>query len=90
MRSLFATAIFGAIATAMEDVEAKFNFMNYIAKFNKQYETTEEYAIRFDRWEKMDKLIKEINAPDSKWTHTAGHNIFSDYTEDELLKMNTL
>lgn len=35
----------------------------------------------------IDRVIEEVNAPDSEYTHTAAHNKFSDWTREEFKKM---
>jgi len=57
--------------------------MQYMSQFNKSYSSTEEYRLRLDRFTQNDNFIAEVNHPDSGHTHTAGHNKFSDWTEEE-------
>lgn len=64
--------------------------MRWISEHNKVYNTVEEYTARFHRWLEVDAFVKEINHPDSGETHTAGHNKFSDWTEEEFSKMLSL
>jgi len=61
--------------------------MKYIAKWNKSYLTHEEFRARLARWIEADDFIREVNAPGSEHTHTAGHNKFSDWTREEYRKM---
>jgi len=35
----------------------------------------------------MDKYIKEVNAPNSEYTHEAGHNEYSTWSEEEFKKL---
>jgi hypothetical protein len=71
-------------------VESNFNFMNFMATHGKNYETVEEYSMRFAQWLETDALINEINAPASEWTHIAGHNFMSDYSDEEINALMTL
>jgi len=64
--------------------------MRFIAKWNKSYATVEEYNHRLQQYLRLDAYIKEVNAPGSEHTHTAAHNKFSDYTEEEFNKLMTL
>lgn len=64
--------------------------MRWISKHNKVYSTVEEYTARFHRWLEVDAFIDENNHPDSGETHTAAHNNFSDWTEEEFQKMLTI
>ena len=61
--------------------------MGYVAKWGKSYGTREEYEFRMARWNEVDSFIKEVNAPGSEYTHTAGHNHFSTWTEKEFERM---
>ena len=87
MKAVFATiALVGAV-TAEPTLADEFEFMAYIAKHNKSYGTRAEYYARLARWAEADAFIKEVNAPGSGHTHTAGHNRFSDWTHEEYTKM---
>ena len=77
-----------AAATAMNSEE--FEFMSFIAKMNKSYATREEYTVRLARFMYADAHIKKVNAPYSGFTHTAAHNKFSDWTEEEFERLMTL
>jgi C1A family cysteine protease len=85
MRSILALSLLGAVSMAEETAE--FEFMNFIAKFNKNYNNMEEYATRFAVWKKMDDFVRKVNAPGSEYTHTAAHNHMSDYHHHELMAM---
>jgi hypothetical protein len=89
MNSFKIAATLGAVTQAMT-VESNFNFMNFISAHNKNYETTEEFGFRFAQWLESDNLINKINAPNSGYTHTAGHNFMSDYTDAEINALMTL
>jgi C1A family cysteine protease len=80
-----------AAVSVAESIEAnEFMFMKYIADFNKSYGTREEFNFRMARWIEVDAFVKEVNAPGSEYTHTAGHNKFSDFTEAEFKRMQGL
>ena len=68
-------------------IDAEFEFTKYIAQWNKQYSTREEFDLRLSRWLTTNEYIEEVNAPGSGHTHTAGHNHFSDWTQEEIDKM---
>jgi len=87
MRTIFAAVILGAIASAELMDSREFEFMKYIAKWNKSYGTREEFKARLARFIETDIFISEVNAPDSEHTHTAGHNKFSDWTRAEYKRM---
>ena len=88
MKSTFAIATIAAVsATALQAPNQKhFEFMQFVANHGKNYKTTEEYAIRLERYLKIDAYIVENNA-DPKSTHTAAHNFLSDSTEAEYQKL---
>jgi len=86
MKSALTMAAIGAVNAYDMSVEKQFKFMNFIAEHGKNYSTTEEYALRFERWARVEEYILENNA-DPKSTHVAGHNHLSDSTEAEFSKM---
>jgi len=86
MKSALTMAAIGAVNAYDLSVENQFKFMNFIAEHGKNYSTTEEYALRFERWARVEEYILENNA-DPKSTHVAGHNHLSDSTEAEFSKM---
>jgi hypothetical protein len=87
MRSIFALSLLGAVSMAEENLSVEFEFMNFIAKYNKNYTNMEEYAARFANWKILDDVVKKVNAPGSGYTHTAGHNKGSDLHDHEFKKM---
>jgi len=78
-KSFAAIALAGV--TSAIDVRT-FDFMQYMAKHGKQYETLQEFNLRFSLWSEVDHTIREWNADE---THTSrmGHNFLSDYTYEE-------
>jgi hypothetical protein len=92
MKSVFASATLAASAFAFvsQDSEKEFEFMKFIAKFGKNYKTIAEFEHRMGTWHRMDSFINLVNSPDSEYTHTAGHNKFSDWTTEEFEAIMTL
>lgn len=86
MKTLFAAAMVGVVS-AVEPHQKHFDFMQFITKHNKSYLTIEEFAMRFENWLEVDAFIEEVNAPDSEYTHTAGHNKMSDWTRGEYRQL---
>jgi C1A family cysteine protease len=82
MRS-FALALTFAGASALHQVELK--YMNYLAKFGKNMNSLEEFDTRLELFTATDLDISEINAGNNTWT--AGHNQFSDWSEEEYKGM---
>lgn len=89
MRAIFASAILIAVNAELMD-EREFEFMKYIAKWNKSYLTREEFKYRLGEYLKIDEYIKENNHPDSGSGHKAAHNKFSDWSRTEYEKMLSL
>lgn len=87
MRTFFVTALLGTYALAVDLPTIELDFMKYIAKHNKSYDTREEYQFRLERFIETDKFVQEVNEPNSEYTHTAAHNKFSDWTRDEYKRM---
>jgi hypothetical protein len=58
-----------------------FEFLTYVSKWGKSYASLAEYNTRQAQYLETDKLIKAINS--EKVTHVAGHNRFSDWTDQE-------
>ena len=78
----FAAAL---LATCSMASDLKFgNFIYYIATQNKSYKTQEEFQMRMARWEMVEDYVNEVNAFNSGFTHTAAHNQFSDWTQEEI------
>ena len=75
----FAFAALAAAASALNNVE--FEYMNYMAQFNKYSNDMNEFQMRLEQFTATDAFIKENNA--SNASHVAGHNQFSDWTYAE-------
>jgi hypothetical protein len=86
----FAIAAFAAVACATELPAAEFEFMKFVAKWNKSYATVEEFKFRLEQYMRVNAFIEEVNRPGSDYTHTAAHNKFSDWTSEEFKKIMTL
>lgn len=84
---IFASCLLAAVAVATPMGAHEFEFMKFIAEWNKSYETREEYQHRFSLWSEIDAHVREVNAPGSAHTHEAGHNVFSDWSEEEYGRM---
>ena len=80
MRGFAITAIFGAASALMTGWD--YEFMKYVAEWNKFYETEADYAIRQNEWKIKDDVIRAHNADESQ-THKLAHNEFSDWTREE-------
>jgi hypothetical protein len=83
MRSFAALALAGAASAISLET---FEFMQYVSRFGKQYNTVEEFNMRLELFTAVDKEIKEWNSTDGI-TSTMGHNFMSDYTDAEKKAM---
>ena len=77
MKFAFATLVAAVSALDVND----FEYMNYLAQFNKAQNSVQEYNMRRDIFNEVDAFIKEHNA--SNASYRAGHNQFSDWTRAE-------
>merc|ERR1712151_193373 len=85
MKTFFAAAFMGAVSA--EVMTADFmEFINYVSKYNKTYESVEEFDHRFEQWLRVHMFIK-VNNSSREATHVAGHNKFSDWSEEEFKAM---
>ena len=78
MKSFTVSALIG-LAAAMPELEVK--FVNFIAKYSRNYQTFEEYRMRLEQFIINDILIEETNA--SQTSFVIGHNSLSDRTDEE-------
>jgi C1A family cysteine protease len=85
MRSLIATAV-AAVSTATIMNETDFAFVQYVAKYNKNYASMAEFNERLANFQAMDVEIKNLNSMGLSSVH--GHNKFSDRSRAEMKAMN--
>ena len=82
MRTIITIAI-AAAANAATEMEAA--FMAYISDFGKNYSSMSEFNLRFEQFVRNYSHIITHNAEDHQFT--LGLNQFSDWTQEEYLKM---
>ena len=75
----FAFALCAGAVSAIHSIELE--YMNYLAKFGKMVNSNDEFEARLSNFAATDQEIKLINASGKSWT--AGHNQFSDWTQEE-------
>ena len=80
MQNFVALALMGA-ASARVMTEQDFDFIQYIAKHNKNYKSVEEYIMRKANFDALTVEINHLNSIQSSSVH--GHNKFSDWTKAE-------
>ena len=82
MKTFFA----GVLATAACALDAsEYEFMQYLTKHGKMYQTVEEFLLRKELYLAKDLLIKAHNSRPANFT--LGHNKFSDWKAEEMNKM---
>lgn len=64
------------------DTDKYGKFMEYVVRFSKNYGTRMEFTEHLNRFLEMDEYINLVNAPNSPYTHKAGHNLFSDWSAE--------
>ena len=79
----YVTALFAAAAQAKMMSQLDYDFMHYISMFNKKYDSIEEYEARIVNYARVDEFIKERNSREGS-LYRAGHNMFSDWSEEEF------
>jgi len=62
-----------------------FEFMKFLSKYGKSYDTVEEFVARKELYLLKDVIIKAHNARPSNFS--MGHNKFSDYNQEEMNKL---
>jgi len=82
MRTFAATLLSAATARLM--TETDFEFINFVAHHNKNYETVEEFNMRAAIFAEVHAEIAELNKNE---TSQHAHNKFSDYTREEYRQM---
>ena len=71
-----------SVALASADDSNNIEFMQYVSRYGKSYKTAEEFNMRLERYNKIDKFVKEHQAKEGR-NFDVGHNKFSDWTEAE-------
>ena len=82
----FAGALLASAAYAEVMSTLDYDFMHFIGKFNKRYNSIEEYKMRIVEFAKNDDFIKEANSFKGR-SYKAAHNKFSDFTDEEYKAM---
>jgi len=75
----FAFAAVAGVTSALNSAE--FEYMQYVAKFNKITNDVQEFQTRMMNFANTEKFIQAHNQ--SNATHVAGHNQFSDWSHAE-------
>ena len=78
MKTFLAAALAGAASASVD----QFKFMQYVSKFNKNYNTVEEFEMRMENFLRNEaEILKNEQDPES--TYTMAHNHMSDWTQEE-------
>merc|ERR1719230_225912 len=89
MKSFALAAIAGLAAASEWNQQTLMEFAEYMATFNKEYQSFDEYKIRLNNYQEKDNYIKEHNANPGSLTYTVGHNHLSDWATWEYEQMLT-
>ena len=82
MRSFAIGVLCATFAAAEVMPKINHDFLDYISKFSKAYETIEEFIHRQEIFAEVHKHIEEVNSNPAS-TYKAAHNFSSDYTKEE-------
>ena len=74
----FAIVLLGACAAAKTMSQLDYDYMRYVVKYGKKYDTVEEFGMRQARFAETDEFVRSANQKGG--SYTAGHNQFSDWT----------
>ena len=74
----FAYTALAAVTTAKIFATNDLDFIGYIAKYGKSYNSIEDFNIRYELFRAVDAVIKDLNATEKTSIH--GHNFMSDFT----------
>ena len=83
MKSFVGAGLVAAAASALDQVYL--DYLNHIARFGRQFSDEREFGQRLMRFMESDNHIRKVNASDA--SYKAGHNQFSDWTDDERKAM---
>ena len=81
----FAAIAFAGVASATLMDPNDYEFMRYVTKYNKFYETVEEFTRRMEIFVETKLTIAQLNNRNS--SYRAGLNQFSDWTNEEYESM---
>ena len=77
------TRLLAVVLAAVQAVNLE--FLEFMSLHGKSYATLEELQYRAKLYEKTSLMIDEINQAQD--THVAGHNRYSDWSEQELTRL---
>ena len=81
----FTATLLASVASATVMTKLDFDYMRFVSMQNKFYDTVEQFNMRKELFSELDTFISEANARGT--LYTAGHNQFSDWTQDEKDKL---
>ena len=82
----FAAAALAGVSSAVIMTAQDYEFMRYVTKFEKFYETVEEFELRKKNFIATSVQVKMQNSQEES-TYTAGLNQFSDWNDEEYNSM---
>jgi len=69
----------------LKTMSLNFDYLGHMAKFNRQIEDVQEFAMRLENFASIHSWVEEHNASGANWV--AGHNQFSDWSFAEYKAM---
>ena len=81
----FALAALAGVTSATVMTQMDYEYMKYISKFAKMYETVEEFERRKELFKDTHAKIEALNA--NEGSYRAAHNHMSDWFEEEYKKL---
>ena len=85
MKTFATIALFGGMAAAKTMSQSDYDYMRYVSEHNKHYDSVEEFEMRKALFIAVETFIRRANQTSS--TYRAGHNKFSDWTQEEKDKL---
>ena len=79
----FAIAIIAGLAAAHDSLE--YSYIKHLAKFTRELKSKGEFLERLEYFHKSEHSIQELNSRNTRYV--AGHNKFSDWSEEEYQSM---
>lgn len=80
----FAAALLTAVASARL-IDVRTEYLEFVAKFNKEYKKEAEFELRYQQYQKQDEAIRMMKITQKSSKH--GHNHLSDWLDSEKSKI---
>lgn len=81
MKTFIATLLAAVTSAEQLMTTLDYDFMRYVTQHGKFYDTVEQFNMRKELFSESDAFVKMANSRGTKYV--AGHNKFSDWTQEE-------